>query len=484
MFSYKLVRSSMAQQLRRVRCSSVTSSTKPTISQFVTVTEYPASEHAVGVQKNDRKHYKRATVYIPVGASAWKKQEPHLATNPLSSFSLQDYLYVNVISHFLPAQYPHSVQPEYAKFTSFCFAASVAGSAGMVLSTQTLLLAVGVVGSHQMQTAGIMAGALNWVFKDGVGQLGGVWFASRMGHTKRFDTHPKKWRMTAALALDAAALMEILSPFAASWVVLPVACAANVLKNIGFLTASASRAALHQSIALNNNLADVTVKAGTQSMAAGLVGTGVGLGLSTMVLNNDPSNFVLGFCFLSATHLGCNYMAMRYVSLDHFNRQRLDLVLEEYFESNQILTPRQVARREQYLPIVKDRDSSDWLSIGTSLQRLAPNGANQLDDIRKDCPDDKYVISSTAHDNNGSSVILVFLDSADAEDLIRGMYHAYILRQQRATGSLEDGTASIRQSYIKCQDSYDAFRVELEANGWRTHMTNIEPPGSCRLAID
>jgi len=53
----------------------------------------------------------------------------------------------SVITHFLPARYPDSIAPGYAHFAGFCFCASVAGSAGVALSTQTLLLAVGVVGS-------------------------------------------------------------------------------------------------------------------------------------------------------------------------------------------------------------------------------------------------------------------------------------------------------------------------------------------------
>lgn len=120
-----------------------------------------------------------------------------------------------------------------------------------------------------------MAGALNWVLKDGIGQLGGVWFASRMSQagSAKFDADPKKWRMVAALSLDAATLLEIVSPLVPSAMVLPIASVANIGKNIGFLTASASRAALHQSLAIRGNLADVTAKSGSQSLAAGLLGT-------------------------------------------------------------------------------------------------------------------------------------------------------------------------------------------------------------------
>jgi len=104
----------------------------------------------------------------------------------------------------------------------------------MVLSRQALLIEVGV----GTQSAAPMAAALNWVMKDGVGQLGGVIFASQLGkggvcfdywrvkfetlsassfgdvrpQEKRrgnyqrgtADTNRKRWRMVAALALDLA----------------------------------------------------------------------------------------------------------------------------------------------------------------------------------------------------------------------------------------------------------------------------------------
>lgn len=301
-----------------------------------------------------------------------------------------------------------------------------------------------------------------------------------MGHTKRFDTHPKKWRMTAALALDSAALMEIMSPFVATWLVLPVACTANVLKNIGFLTASASRAALHQSIALNNNLADVTVKAGSQSMAAGLVGTALGVALSTTVLDHDPFNFVLGFFVLSAVHQGCNFMSLRYVAIDHLNRPRLDLLLDEYIKSGQVMTPEQVAINEPYLPLVKDKDSSDWLEIGRGLDSLAPNGPAELDELRVCFPDAKYLI---APDHKGNKVYLTFLGDASGDDLIKGVLHARLLRKNRLAGGHFDRVASIQSSFIEVKADFHSFVEHLQLNGWRTASTNIEPSGSRRLAI-
>ena len=110
-----------------------------------------------------------------------------------------------------------------------------------------------------------MAAALNWVIKDGVGQLGGVLFASVV--SDRFDADPRYWRFVSSLALDASTLLELLSPLAPGCF-LPIASVANVGKNVSFLSASASRAALHLALAREGNLADVTAKTGSQARGA------------------------------------------------------------------------------------------------------------------------------------------------------------------------------------------------------------------------
>jgi hypothetical protein len=48
-----------------------------------------------------------------------------------------------------------------------------------------------------------------WVLKDGLGQLGGILFASRYG--SNFDEDIKKWRFMSVLSLNAAIYVEILT---------------------------------------------------------------------------------------------------------------------------------------------------------------------------------------------------------------------------------------------------------------------------------
>lgn len=449
------------------------------------------------------------------------KRSWNLRTSVASSF-----FYDRIIRHFLPANYPRSVASGYVRFSLFSLVAATAGSASMVLSTQTLLLAVGVVGSH-VTTTSVMAGALNWVLKDGVGQLGGVLFASRMGETRTFDSNPKLWRMVAAMTLDVAALLELLAPVLTTpTTILPLACTANVLKNIGFLTASASRAALHQSLAVSGNLADVTAKTGSQSMAAGMLGTALGVGLSSLVLHHpDPTHyFIPAFAVLAAIHQSCNYMALKAVALRHFNQQRLSIVLQQYIAiveakdtatiaGSLVLTPCQVAEREQFLPFVSpksDDDTRKWLSIGSDLTIVCPEGLAQLERLLASCPYERYILNGINHNDNDDDdgdnekyhrIHLVFLDTATGQDVIMGILHAHTFyqlykQQQGQRNSLLTPKAAITQQGLNDEDlltsSYQCAKgrfplllEQLHAAGWNTDtdVTNIEPANAFRLAI-
>jgi hypothetical protein len=405
-----------------------------------------------------------------------KKQEP---------ISLQDHSN-HVISHFLPAKYPDSVAPGYLRFASFSFTASVAGSAAMVLSTQTLLLAIGVVGSN-VHHAGIMAGALNWVLKDGIGQFGGVFFASQMGKTRTFDSDPKRWRMVSAIALDCATLLEILSPLFYASLVLPVASIANIGKNIGFLTASASRAAIHQTLAIAGNLGDVTAKSASQSMVAGLLGTTFGIGLSSL-LSHDVYNFSLGFGVLALIHQGCNYASLKSVTLLHLNRHRLHLILEQYLcdrrgKKRQVPIPDQVSAKEVYLPFIPADDSRTWLSIGCPLQEVCPVPSD-LDELLETFSKESYILRRSA--GQDQKIHLVFLKDAQGQDLIRGMFHAYLLRQRMQKDPSGNANTIDKRAYSEVDEIFPRFFEELQGHGWKTatELTTVEGSKARRLEIE
>ncbi|RKP38847.1 vitamin B6 photo-protection and homoeostasis-domain-containing protein [Dimargaris cristalligena] len=224
---------------------------------------------------------------------------------------------------FLPENYPHSVTPEYWGYSKWQFIHSVTGSITGVVSTQSMLFAVGL-GSGSIP----LAAALNWVIKDGLGQLGGVIYAFKISN--RFDSDPKHYKFWSGITLQLATLLEMCTPLFPQWF-LVISSVSNIGKNISWLATSAARAQMHQSFTINNNLGDVTAKSGSQSTAAGLIGTGFGVVLSAISPHTMLAVFAIYLPF-AVISIYANYRANLEVVSRNLNLQRTELVLEHWFK--------------------------------------------------------------------------------------------------------------------------------------------------------
>lgn len=100
-------------------------------------------------------------------------------------------------SFFLPSGYPSSVGSNYMQYTLWQAVTNVATTANGVLASTFLLYSVGL-GSGAIPTAG----AMNWVLKDGVGQVGTLLFGKAIAHN--FDIHSKSWYFLSFVLLSTA----------------------------------------------------------------------------------------------------------------------------------------------------------------------------------------------------------------------------------------------------------------------------------------
>ncbi|GMP63252.1 hypothetical protein CsSME_00025011 [Camellia sinensis var. sinensis] len=121
-----------------------------------------------------------------------------------------------------------------------------------VFTTQTLLGSVGV--SKNRATPGAVA--INWILKDGAGRVGKMLFA-RQG--KKFDYDLKQLRFSGDLLMELGAGIE-LATAAVPHLFLPLACVANVAKNVGAVTSTSTRTPIYKAFAKGENIGDVTAK--------------------------------------------------------------------------------------------------------------------------------------------------------------------------------------------------------------------------------
>ncbi|KDO26689.1 hypothetical protein SPRG_20489 [Saprolegnia parasitica CBS 223.65] len=356
---------------------------------------------------------------------------------------------------FLPRDYQTSTTHDYLPYAKWQFVGSVAGTACGVLSMQSLLYAIG------LQSGAIpMAAALNWVIKDGLGQFGGVLFASLVNH--RFDSDPKRWRVVSALAMDAATLTEILTPLCPAYF-LPMAAMANVAKNISWLSASATRAGFHYSFAKTENLADITAKAGSQSIAHG------GRNCDLADHWHDHVARAGAFFVLSSINLWSLYNSLRVVSLRTLNQQRLNHILDAFIATAAIPTPDTVSDQERFV-------SNLVSGKACHLQHSQLEVASRLDAVYTPStvvwPSEKYLLhadvdATTAH----ATVHLLIEASATSQDVLAAHLHARLFQTLYEAAPGAPTVPMLHASYATASAQRRLFLQAMDASPW--HCENL-----------
>ena len=189
------------------------------------------------------------------------------AINNLKNYCCRPKRLIELI--FLPKDFKTSVKETYASFVIWSILSSICLTVSTIIAFEALFFSVLFANETNF-----LAAAANWIIKDGIGQLGAM-LAAYFINTK-YDSQPRQWRFLAGIFLDLGSLIECFTPFAPNLFLL-IASTANVFKNIGWVSASASRAAIHKSFTNRENLADVTAKAASQSIFASIIGTAIGV---------------------------------------------------------------------------------------------------------------------------------------------------------------------------------------------------------------
>ncbi|KAF9094890.1 hypothetical protein BGX27_001361 [Mortierella sp. AM989] len=362
---------------------------------------------------------------------------------------------------FLPKGFPDSVTPNYWPFAKWQFVHNIAGSVTAVISTQSLLFAMGL-GAGSIP----MAAALNWIIKDGLGQLGGVVYASFV--SDKFDSEPKRFRFQATVAMQGANLLELLTPLWPGYF-LVIASISNIGKNMAWLASSATRAQMNKTFALRDNLGDITGKSGSQTTAAGLVGTGLGVVIAALMsfISEDPTALplvpmCLTFLPFSIFNIYSNYRSSHYVTTPSLNVPRAETVFHHVLKklaqdmkgSNKekpthahlqqqlellVPTPIEVAHAEVFvMPYISPFDIA--IDIEPSITRFTGQGegteALSLAFKQKEFVQgeryyimaDESVIGGRGTGLCNGKIVIWFDKKARGLDLIRGFYHACAAR--------------------------------------------------------
>lgn len=397
-----------------------------------------------------------------------------------------------LIKTFLPVDYPHSVAPWYGRYALWQFVQSLVGSAQWVLTTNAMLVGVGLTADPTTLTAWSVT--LNWVLKDGIGALGMIFFVRLLGTWLDTDTKRMMWR--ADLLHNLGSALELLIPFFAHifGFFLLTASTANLIKGVAALSAGACRAAILKAVILRENFAEVTAKTHTQSVLAYVLGMILGIGVSTFLafVSTSPLFVWPFFFFFGGVHLFCSYQKLNAVTFTTLNLQRASLVLETYFREGRVMAPHElrderIVRRPRYRQPPR-------LVFCSSVAR-AFGSASEVSDARGRCSGEKFLL----HVRKRSVFVLLHRDATPTDEL-RALFAAchlqYTFRTQsslssarsqqtiRATNNNHDSSIHTLNNNIAVEKSLEVMRREfalfitsLQTRGWNTNETVLHGAG-------
>ncbi|KAJ8767790.1 hypothetical protein K2173_020730 [Erythroxylum novogranatense] len=401
-------------------------------------------------------------------------QTPQAPAQELMSF---------IRSYVVPEGFPDSVSPSYVPYMTWRALKHFFGGAIGVFTTKTLLSSVGVAKSQAIPGAV----AINWILKDGAGRVGKMLY-SRQG--KKFDYDLKQMRFAGDLLMELGAGVE-LATAAVPHLFLPLACAANVAKNVAAVTSTSTRTPIYKAFAKGENIGDVTAKGECVGNVADLLGTG----LSIMLAKRNPS-LVATFAFLSSGYIFSSFQEVKSVVLHTLNRARFSVAVDAFLKTGRVPSLQEGNRKEDIFnfPWLKDTP----IVIGSRFKDAFQDPSAYLT-IQPFFEKERYLLTYNPSKNK---VYALLKDQAKSEDILKAAFHAHLLLhfvhsskngqssllkqlEKDHSGhilSVSDIEARIAETCRMVSPLFGAFKSKAAEQGWRMSESLLNP-GRARLVL-
>uniref|UniRef100_A0A7N0UBC3 Protein root UVB sensitive 3 n=1 Tax=Kalanchoe fedtschenkoi TaxID=63787 RepID=A0A7N0UBC3_KALFE len=364
-----------------------------------------------------------------------------------------DHVWRRVFEAFVPEGFPESVTSDYVPFQVWDSLQGLSTYIRTMLSTQALLSAIGV----GEKSATVLGATFQWFLRDLTGMLGGVLFTCYQG--SNLDSNAKMWRLVADLMNDLGMLMDLLSPLFPSAFVFLV-CFGSLSRSFTGVASGATRAALTQHFALQNNAADIAAKEGSQETMATMIGMALGMLLARITMGHALSTWI-SFLSLTVFHMYANYRAVRCLSLTSLNCERTSILLRYFMKTGQVLLPQQVSKMEHVLPIWTTGSALNGarVHIGIRISQLDESTMTELLHLADShYSEARYIMLK----RNGNISVVVHMQS-NPSDILQSFIHALVMAN----------TAEEAESlHLKCatwmDEHYNIFIQKLQASSWKT----------------
>ena len=184
------------------------------------------------------------------------------------------------------------VHKKYGQYVGWSCLSNIIVSMESVLSTHSMLSVVG-------HTSNELTLSVNYIGKDIIGQLGGLYYINKIG--KKADQDSSNFLKHSLLIQQSAVFLECATPLLPLPVFIPLAGIANIGKNISFTGIGAINAKIIQKLAEDNNVGEIYAKITILNTLGSTLGMGMGLCIAFYI--PDHSTRLCLIPFLTAARI-------------------------------------------------------------------------------------------------------------------------------------------------------------------------------------
>lgn len=399
-----------------------------------------------------------------------------------------DELFAFIRSYVVPEGFPDSVTPSYVPYMTWRALKHFFGGAMGVFTTRTLLTSVGA--SKNSAISGAVA--INWILKDGAGRVGKMLY-SRQG--KKFDYDLKQLRFAGDLMMELGAGLE-LATSAVPHLFLPLACVANVAKNVGAVTSTSTRTPIYKAYAKGENIGDVTAKGECVGNIADLLGTG----LSILVSKTNPS-LVASFAFLSCGYVLSSYQEVKSVVLHTMNRARFSVAVNSFLKTGSVPSLKEGNANENIINLPWSKQTSVVLGSRFGEAFQDPSAFLAIEPLFEK---ERYILTYNPSKGN---IYALLKEKAKSDDILKAAFHAHLLLHLLQSSNAKQSSrkhshhshlnsnlsnhllpttidieAQLAESCNAVSSFYEDFKRKAADQGWIMSESLINP-GRARLCL-
>lgn len=190
--------------------------------------------------------------------------------------------------------YPHGkVHKKYGQYVGWSCISNIIVSIESALSTHSMLSVVGHASTE-------LTISVNYIGKDIVGQLGGLWYINRNG--KQADSNSTNFLNTSLFIQQSSNMIECTTPLLPTPLFIPIAGLANVGKNVSFTGIGAINARIVQTLAQDNNMGEIYAKISVLNTLGSSIGMGMGLCLVAYVPDHSTRMCLMPFLTMARVY--------------------------------------------------------------------------------------------------------------------------------------------------------------------------------------